>query len=388
MKTIIILSHVVFDNSPYCIFVHEHAKALKKAGYNVIVLATLNWFPFISIFKKNRKIHYKEKKGTKIIDGVTVIYKKMLSFSNFLEDSKIDLNGISYYLTVKRKIKNIAKDNDILFIDAHMFKTEGYVAAKLHKKFGFNATITCHGTSLIRTTQYKNSKYIISNIMNNVNYAICVSNLLENKLREMEFINTKVIYNGINFYQIEHTLNDRKITILTVATLIKRKNIDLVIRAIKEINTNYANIKLVVVGQGIEEKNLKNIAKELEIENKVDFVGQVDNKKVYQLMQQSKIFLLPSVNEGFGIVYAEAMNNGCFTIGTENEGIDGFIINGYNGFLVKPELNSIVEKLNYILKNEKKLSNIIQQGKEDSKKLTWENNAKSYIELFEEETEM
>lgn len=31
MKTIIILSHVVFDNSPYCIFVHEHAKALKEA---------------------------------------------------------------------------------------------------------------------------------------------------------------------------------------------------------------------------------------------------------------------------------------------------------------------------------------------------------------------
>lgn len=387
LKTIIILSHVIFDDSPYCIFVHEHAKALQKAGYNVIVFATLNWLPFITMLKKDRKIHYAKKKGVKIIDGVTVIYKKMLSFSNFLADSKINLNGISYYLTIKRKIKKIAKIDDILFVDAHMFHTEGYVAAKLHKKFGFNATVTCHGTSLIKTTQYKNSRYIISNIMNNIDYAICVSNLLKNKLIDMDFLNTKVIYNGINFYPVEKKDDIKEITILTVATLIERKNIDLVIKALKKINVNFKNVNLIIVGQGMEEKALKKITQELNIEEKVKFTGHIDNEKVYQLMRKSKIFILPSVNEGFGIVYAEAMSNGCITIGTKNEGIDGFIVDGINGFLVNPDVNDIVEKINYILKNENRLNDIIKRGIKDSKQLTWENNAREYIKLFQLERE-
>jgi len=386
MKTIIILSHVVFDDSPYCIFVHEHAKALKRLGYNVIVFAMLNWFPFISNIKKERKRQYKEKKGAKIIDGVTVIYKKRLSFSNLLANSKINLNGISYYCRVKRQIKKMIKENDVLFIDAHMFKIEGYVAAKLHRKFGVNTTVTCHGTSLIRATESKNAEHIINSIMSNINYAICVSNLLENKLKNFNFLNTKVIYNGINFYEIEETEKD-EITILTVATLIKRKNIDLIIKSFREISTRFKNIKLVIVGQGIEEQKLKAMVQKLKLEKSIKFLGQIENKEVYKLMKSSKIFLLPSVGEGFGIVYAEAMYNGCITVGTKGEGIDGFIQDGVNGFLVKPEENDIVEKLNYILENEDNLTNIIQTAKEDTKALTWENNAKSYIELWKREME-
>ena len=384
MKTIIILSHVTFDNSPYCIFVHEHAKALRKLGYNVIVFALLNWFPFINIFKKNRSKHYKEKIGIHTIDDVTVIYKKRLSFSNFFNESKINLNGISYYLTIKRQIKKIIKNNDVLFIDAHMFQVEGYVATLIHKRFGCKTTVTCHGTSLMKATEYKKSKYIVSRVMSKVDYAICVSNLLEFKLKKIGFDNTKVIYNGINLYPINDEKKNREITILTVATLIKRKNIDLIIKAFKEVSKKFEDIKLTVVGDGVEREKLEKYVKELDIQTKVEFTGQMKNSEVHEIMQKSKIFLLPSVNEGFGIVYPEAMHNGCITIGTKNEGIDGFIVDGVNGFLVKPELDDIENKLSYVLENENKLNDIIEQAKKDAKSLTWENNARAYSELFEE----
>ena len=382
-KTIIILTHVIFDNSPYCIFVHEHAKALKQQGYNVIVFAILNWIPFAGFLKKERKKHYKEKNGIKIIDGVTVIYKKRLSFSNLFIDSKINLNGISYYLTIKNMIRKIAKENDILFIDAHMFKVEGYVASLLHKKFGFKATVTCHGNSLIKTTEYKNSKYIVSQIMDNINYAVCVSNSLENRLKKYGYNNTKVIYNGINFYDIEKNICTRENTIITVATLIKRKNVDLVIEAFQKVHEKFEDKKLVIVGQGIEETKLKQEVKRLGIEGSVSFLGQRSNEEVHKLMQKSKIFILPSINEGFGIVYAEAMKNGCITIGTKNEGIDGFIKDGINGFLVKPELDDIISKLYYILENEREIDKIIECGIKDAENLSWDNNAKEYIKLFE-----
>ena len=48
---------------------------------------------------------------------------------------------------------------------------------------------------------------------------------------------------------------------------------------------------------------------------------------------QSDVFVLPSVNETFGMVYLEAMSQGCIPIGTSGEGIDGIIENGKNGYL-------------------------------------------------------
>lgn len=385
MKTIVILSHVIFDNSPYCIFVHEHAKALKKAGYNVIVFALLNWFPFSYLIKKNRKDFYKKNKGTKLIDGITVIYKKRLSFSNLLSNSKINLNGFSYFKTIKKELSRILKNEDVVLIDAHMFKIEGYAASLIHKKYKLPTIVTCHGTSLLKTLKSKNSNYIISKIIRNVDYAVCVSDLLTNKLKEKIHVNNvKTIYNGINFYSDnkEDKIKNRDVTILTVATLIPRKNVDLVIQAFKIISDQYNSATLHIIGEGIERNRLELKTKELNLENKVKFLGQVDNKSVYEQMKRSKIFLLPSVNEGFGIVYAEAMYNGCFTVGTKEEGIDGFIKDQFNGFLIEPNVEDIFNKVSFILKNESKLQNIKEQAMKDASNLSWHNNAKEYIKLI------
>lgn len=72
MKTIVILSHVTFDNSPYCSYVHEHAKALVKQGYHVVVFAIVHWFPILSHFQKYKKNFMKKlyKEDThQMIDG-------------------------------------------------------------------------------------------------------------------------------------------------------------------------------------------------------------------------------------------------------------------------------------------------------------------------------
>lgn len=54
-KTIIVLSSVNFDDSPYCVYVHDHAKALADQGFHVIVYAALRWIPFVNFFVKIEK---------------------------------------------------------------------------------------------------------------------------------------------------------------------------------------------------------------------------------------------------------------------------------------------------------------------------------------------
>jgi glycosyltransferase involved in cell wall biosynthesis len=385
MKTIVVLTHVGFDNSPYCSYVHNHAKALAKLGYNVIAIATINWIPIFSRFQKYKQtfmknINNKSKKQT--IDGVTVIYKKVLSFSNLLYNSKININGFCYYLGIKRLFKRINKLEDITLIDAHTFKVEGYVAYRLKKKYpNIITTVTLHGTSFERNYKTINGKKQICKILKNMDYSICVSDKIKNEVVKLNITNTKLIYNGINQYEL---LNSKrhKFSIITVGNLVKLKNIDIVINAVSKICKKYKEIKLTIAGDGVEKDKLIKLVNDLNISDKILFKGRISNKEVRKLMNESEIFILPSKPEGFGIVYIEAMQSGCITIGTKGEGIDGMIQNNKNGFLVNPNINEIYELINNIYEGKFNIDKIINNGIETTKKLTWENNAEEYIKLI------
>ena len=386
MKTIILLSHVGFDNTPYCSYVHSHAKALVKAGYKVIVFASLRWFPGISLIRKNRKEKYKKYKGEQIIDGVHVIYFKNLSISNFLQKSNFNVNGWFYFQAVKKKIKKIIEKEDVLFIDAHTFKIEGYVAAKLKKIHNIPATVTCHGTSFNVMYQTENGKKQIKKICDSLDYVIGVSERFKEKLNAICVNNVKVIYNGINYYVEQKNEKNRKENgLIIVSALRQQKNIDLLIKAFANIYIKDKDATLTIVGEGKEKQNLVQLCTQLKLNNAVHFKGQISNSEVYELLRKNNIFVLPSVREGFGIAYAEAMYNGCITIGTKHEGIDGFIVNGKNGYLIEPNVEEITQKIYYILdkNNKEECERTRMQGIKDASKLTWKKNVTKYLALIE-----
>jgi len=385
MKTIVILSHVGFDNSPYCNYVHEHAKALAKQGYKVIVLALIGWIPILSTFQKRKKDFMKGMKNSnkiQIIDGVEVRYIKTLTFSNLLYNSKININGISYYNRIKNIFKKIYNEENVVLLDAHTFKIEGYAAYKLKKEFkNLTTTITLHGTSFLRNLKTENGRKSIEKILNGVDYSICVSNMMQNKAKECNVQNTKVIFNGVNLHDFQE-IEKEKYGIITVGSLIKRKNHDITIKVVEKLKEKYPKIKLTIVGFGIERDKLEELVRIGKLEDNVEFKGQISNYEVLDLMNKNNIFLLPSVAEGFGIVYIEAMKAKTIAIGTKNEGIDGFIKDKVNGFLVTPNVDEIVKLIEDIYLNKYDLHKIRAEGYKDAENLTWEKNAESYIEVI------
>lgn len=135
-----------------------------------------------------------------------------------------------------------------------------------------------------------------------------------------------------------------KIKVLTCGQFIKRKNIDKVIKACER----FYNIELTVIGSGKQKLE--------KISDKPIFLGQIPHEKVLEKMRESDIFILPSKNETFGMVYLEAMASGCITVCSKNDGIDGIIRDGVNGFLcedIEETLDRILslEDKNMILKN-------------------------------------
>ena len=101
-------------------------------------------------------------------------------------------------------------------------------------------------------------------------------------------------------------------------------------------------------------------------------------------MMEAYIFVLPSKNETFGMVYMEALAHGNIVLCTKNSGVDGIIQNYKNGFLIKPNKKGIYDTLKKILSfNSKQFSEISKNAIATAKMFSYENSIKNYLQKIE-----
>lgn len=170
-----------------------------------------------------------------------------------------------------------------------------------------------------------------------------------------------------NFKKVDGT----PVKILTCANYKKRKNIEQVLKAVN----NLEGFELTVIGANTNRNKLK------KLNPKAEFKGFQPHKNVLREMQQSDIFILPSINESFGMVYLEAMACGCITICCRNDGIDGIIKNNENGFTTEPDVEQIRELLIRIKNMDANYLKILLQNSLDTIKQYGEKQcAENYLQ--------
>lgn len=187
------------------------------------------------------------------------------------------------------------------------------------------------------------------------------------------------VINNID-YNLLDNFGHNTVEILYVGKLNPQKNVDLIIRALKKLDSKY-NFKFTIIGNGQEKTRLNKLVERSKFKNKIEFKSAISREKVLEKMKQSDIFVMPSTNETLGLVYLEAMANGCITIGTIGEGIDGIIKNNYNGILVKPnDLDSLKKSLERIMNlNEEKIRELQLNALNTMKKYSETNVASMYL---------
>lgn|GEM_PF-345823 len=168
-----------------------------------------------------------------------------------------------------------------------------------------------------------------------------------------------------------------------VGQLIKRKHPEVIVKTLAKVFVD-AQYKLTIVGEGAMWNSLQKLTKETNCKDKVFFTGRIKRSQIFDHLDKSDVFIMISEMETFGLVYLEAMSRGCITVAAKKEGMEGIIIDGYNGFLCEAgnekELHEIINKIRHL--SPQKLKEISENGKKTALSLSDKNVAKDYIETI------
>jgi len=176
---------------------------------------------------------------------------------------------------------------------------------------------------------------------------------LKNELNSKKLIYT--VSNGIEFDLITKIKPAKeKSDVIFVGRLMSHKNVDIFIKATKLIKEKNPEIKSLIIGDGSEKKKLEVLAQKLNLGKNIKFLGFLENQNdVYALMKSSKVFVLPSTREGFGIVVIEA--NACgipvITVNHKDNAAKDLIEEGKNGFVCQLNKEEIAKRIMRILEN-------------------------------------
>jgi len=175
--------------------------------------------------------------------------------------------------------------------------------------------------------------------------------------------------------------------LISVTRLEKRKGIHSVILSLKNLQVLYPNFLYLIIGQGEQSENLKNIARNMDLTNHIVFLEDVPMGFKNALLKHADIFLMPSIEdgssvEGFGISFLEASMFKTACIGGIVGGAADIIKEGKTGFLCDgTNHDKIYQALTKMLKN-KRYIKMGTEAHKQAQKFLWKDQIKKYIKLI------
>jgi glycosyltransferase involved in cell wall biosynthesis len=262
----------------------------------------------------------------------------------------------------------MAKQLEVLrptLLHAH-YGPNGLRALLLARKLRVPLITTFHGSDITITDlryqkTYLGFRYYMANkekLRRGGGTFIAVSKFVRQKLLEQGFPAEKILvaYTGVDTMKFKPASTEDRPVILFVGRLVEFKGTEFLIRAASEVQKQFPDVELVLIGDGPLRRELETLAKQSL--RKFRFLGVLKSQEVSGWMNRASLLCVPSITtrsgeaEGFGMVCAEAQASGKPVAAFKSGGIPEIISHGNTGFLAEErDWQSLAKYLSLLLQN-------------------------------------
>lgn len=250
-------------------------------------------------------------------------------------------------------------------------------------------------------------KPLFKRIFTKADYLQAISNYLADWGRDMGFKGElRLVPNAVNTAHFSQEYNEEELNnlkkelgkkeedkyIITTSRLVLKNAVDDVIKSLPHLPEN---VKFLILGDGPDREKLDDLVKELGVEDRVKFLGLVDHKIMPKYLKVSDIFIRPSLSEGFGNSFIEAMAAEIPVIATQEGGIADFLFDSEKnpdkettGWAVSVrDPKGIAEAVKKILNNPEKTFEVVVTAKKMVfEKYDWKIIARDMDDIFKKMT--
>lgn len=244
---------------------------------------------------------------------------------------------------------------------------QGVIAMMFKKLFSIPYVIYCHGEEIPQLNRSRFQPRVRNRIYMSADAVIANSEFTRQSLLRLGVPKERIckITPGVHVERFQPAACDadlrnsyglkEKLILLTVARLVPRKGHRLVMQALSKLKAKFPNAHYLIVGKGPEEPELRKLASEFGISDRVIFAGYVPAEKLPEFYRLCDIVVMPNrVDEtgdleGFGMVFLEANAAGKPAVAGRTGGAAEAVADGSTGYLVDPEdadeLASVLDRL-------------------------------------------
>jgi teichuronic acid biosynthesis glycosyltransferase TuaC len=278
----------------------------------------------------------------------------------------LSTGGRFLHAALKSHVRQLHARQPISLIHAHAALPCGQAAMLLAKDLGIPFVVTVHGLDAFSTRQVlgwsgRRCSDVSADVYGAAARVICISEEVARRVRERlrSAAHISVVYNSVDSslfapnsdstFRPPSAVASANQVILSVGNLIPIKGHELLLRAVAAITPSHPQIQCRIIGDGSERIRLQELTRELQIADRVHFLGRRPRSEVAAAMKECALFALPSWYEGLGCVYLEAMSAERTAIACRGQGIEEVIRHGENGWLIEPknlsDLTAALQKL-------------------------------------------
>lgn len=317
--------------------------------------------------------------------GITSVISQMLEMN--WDSQNIDMKFIPTFISGNSitklcffsksyiKIFQSIQRKDISVLYLHMSHNGSFfrkcLVCEMAMLFNVKTVVHLHSSEFVKFYENSNSlvKKMIQRFFKKVNLTIVLGKKWEERVRNIQpNANIMILHNTVSVPEISWDKDYEQVKLLFLGVLLQRKGVADLLKAIKELKNQQQldskKVKFIIAGTGQEEDQLKEYAKQVDIQGYVDFCGWVSGDVKHKLLEESHVLILPSYNEGLPICILEAMSYENAIIASNVGDVSAAVKDGVNGYLIEAgDINCLAQKINSVLSNKNLLVSMQKESR-------------------------